>query len=58
MHTMGVRDGGDARIGARTLFLGGITVGNLNNRAIRLGKTLLFGAGARILGRWWSARAP
>ena len=51
MHTMGVVIGGDARIGARTLFLGGITVGNLNNRGYpTVGEDVIIGAGARILG--------
>jgi serine O-acetyltransferase len=51
MHTLGVVIGGDARIGARTLFLGNITVGNLENRGYpTIGEDVIIGAGARILG--------
>lgn len=51
MHTLGTVIGGDARIGAGTIFLGGITVGNLDNRGYpTIGENVVIGAGARILG--------
>lgn len=50
-HTGGVIIGGDAEIGARTLLLGSITIGNLDNRGYpRIGEDVVIGAGARILG--------
>lgn len=51
LHTVGVVIGGDARIGDRVVFLGGNTVGSLNNRGYpRIGNDVVIGAGARILG--------
>jgi serine acetyltransferase len=51
MHTMGTVIGGDAQIGARTILLGSITIGNLNNRGYpRIGEDVIIGAGARIMG--------
>lgn len=51
MHTIGVVIGGDAKVGARTMFMGNITIGNLENRGYpRIGKDVVIGAGARILG--------
>jgi serine O-acetyltransferase len=51
VHTNGVVVGGDARIGARTLLLGGITVGNVGNRGYpTIGEDVVIGAGARVLG--------
>jgi serine acetyltransferase len=51
MHSMGTVVGGDAKIGDRVHFLGGITVGNLDNRGYpTIGEDVLIGAGARILG--------
>jgi serine O-acetyltransferase len=50
-HTGGVIIGGDSLIGARTLLLGSITIGNLDNRGYpRIGEDVVIGAGARILG--------
>jgi serine O-acetyltransferase len=51
LHTSGVVIGGDATIGARTLILGNVTIGNLDNRGYpRIGADVVIGAGARILG--------
>lgn len=51
LHTSGVVIGGDSTIGARTLFLGSITVGNRNNSGYpTIGEGVVIGAGARILG--------
>jgi serine O-acetyltransferase len=51
MHTLGVIVGGDARVGARTMFLGNITIGDRENRGYaRIGEDVIIGAGARILG--------
>lgn len=51
MHTNGIVIGGDAKIGARTIFLGSITIGNLENRGYpTIGEDVIIGAGARILG--------
>jgi len=51
LHTGGVIIGGDSRIGARTLLLGSITIGNLDNKGYpRIGEDVIVGAGARILG--------
>ena len=51
MHTNGIVIGGDAKIGARTIFLGSITIGNLDNRGYpTIGEDVIIGAGARILG--------
>jgi len=51
LHTSGVVIGGDATIGARTLILGNITIGNRNNDGYpTIGEDVVIGAGARILG--------
>jgi len=51
LHTSGVVIGGDATIGARTLILGNITIGNRNNNGYpTIGDDVVIGAGARILG--------
>jgi serine O-acetyltransferase len=51
VHTLGTVIGGDARIGAGTVLLGSITIGNLNDRGYpSIGEGVIIGAGARILG--------
>jgi serine acetyltransferase len=51
VHTVGVVIGGDSRIGDRVVFLGGNTIGTVNNRGYpRIGSDVVIGAGARILG--------
>jgi serine acetyltransferase len=51
VHTVGVVIGGDSQIGDRVVFLGGNTIGTLNNRGYpRIGNDVVIGAGARILG--------
>jgi serine O-acetyltransferase len=51
LHTSGVVIGGDTTIGARTIILGNITIGNRNNGGYpTIGKDVVIGAGARILG--------
>jgi serine O-acetyltransferase len=51
LHTGGVIIGGDAEIGARTILLGSITIGNLDNRGYpKIGEDVVVGTGARILG--------
>jgi serine O-acetyltransferase len=51
LHTVGVVIGGDSQIGDRVMFLGGNTVGSINNKGYpRIGNDVVIGAGARILG--------
>jgi serine O-acetyltransferase len=51
LHTVGIVIGGNARIGDRVVFLGGNTVGSVDNRDYpRIGNDVVIGAGARILG--------
>ena len=51
MHTLGTVIGGNSKIGARTLFLGNNTIGNLNNRGYPvIEEDVIIGAGARKLG--------
>jgi serine O-acetyltransferase len=51
VHTVGVVIGGNAHIGDRVVFLGGNTIGSVNDRGYpRVGNDVTIGAGARILG--------
>jgi serine O-acetyltransferase len=51
LHPVGVVIGGNSRIGDRVWFMGGNTVGTLNNTGYpRIGNDVIIGAGARILG--------
>jgi serine O-acetyltransferase len=51
LHTVGIVIGGDSRIGDRVVFLGGNTIGTINNSGYpRIGNDVVIGAGARVLG--------
>lgn len=51
-HTVGIVIGGDSRIGDGVMFLGSNTIGSIHMDDFpTLGKNVIVGAGARVLGR-------
>jgi serine O-acetyltransferase len=51
LHTVGIVIRGDSRIGDRVVFLGGNTIGSVNDRGYpRIGNDVTIGAGARVIG--------
>ena len=51
VHTVGIVIGGDSQIGDRVVFLGGNTIGSINDDGYpRIGNDVVIGAGARVLG--------